>query len=269
MLTRNGFSCPLHFLQVFSWFLELWHVFVPIFIASKENLSIKSLSFLVLFYISSFSVIISGYLATKSNPSISVKAEPIYLETNESISFYCTVCKSYVSKTSKHCGQCDRCVENFDHHCKWLNNCIGKSNYKLFIFLIISLDINILFLFAYEIISLININEPKRIILILDSIFNFLIIIFLNYLIFLHLYLKCKNLTTYEYIKIRRHKNTQKVSSYKETDDNQDNLPKINIKKQNRVRVHRSCITFIEKNPDFILQSASQEVILSLVSFEN
>lgn len=77
MLTRNGFSCPLHFLQVFSWFLEFWHILIPIFFASRENLSVKNLSFLALFYISSFFVIITGYLATKSNPSIPIKSEPI------------------------------------------------------------------------------------------------------------------------------------------------------------------------------------------------
>ncbi|MCB0370870.1 MAG: hypothetical protein KDD45_15965 [Bdellovibrionales bacterium] len=28
-----------------------------------------------------------------------------------------------------HCKRCRRCVEFFDHHCKWLNNCIGAKNY--------------------------------------------------------------------------------------------------------------------------------------------
>lgn len=43
---------------------------------------------------------------------------------------FCEHCKCNVNLASKHCAVCDRCCFEFDHHCRFLNNCIGSKNYK-------------------------------------------------------------------------------------------------------------------------------------------
>lgn len=34
---------------------------------------------------------------------------------------------------SKHCKVCGICVSEFDHHCIWINGCVTRSNYALFV----------------------------------------------------------------------------------------------------------------------------------------
>lgn len=36
-----------------------------------------------------------------------------------------------------HCEICDCCIDEFDHHCYWINKCVGKGNYRFFVFFVV------------------------------------------------------------------------------------------------------------------------------------
>ncbi|CAF0707847.1 unnamed protein product [Brachionus calyciflorus] len=56
------------------------------------------------------------------------------VEQNEfTLDQFCSSCIIRKPIRSKHCAECDRCIAKFDHHCPWVDNCIGDGNLKYFI----------------------------------------------------------------------------------------------------------------------------------------
>ncbi|KAL9110479.1 MAG: hypothetical protein Q9227_005023 [Pyrenula ochraceoflavens] len=50
----------------------------------------------------------------------------------------CRTCHLPKPPRSKHCSLCKSCIARMDHHCIWLNNCVGKNNYHYFLLLLLS-----------------------------------------------------------------------------------------------------------------------------------
>ena len=67
------------------------------------------------------------------------------VEKGEEIENFCPYCLVKKTYRSLHCLICQKCVDEFDHHCFWVGNCVGKNNYTLFFIFLIYILLNTLF----------------------------------------------------------------------------------------------------------------------------
>jgi hypothetical protein len=119
----------------------------------------------------------------------------------------CQICETHVHSRTKHCGECNRCVAVFDHHCKWLNNCIGTLNYNYFLALITVYLIHTLFAVGVQstLVYEWKINEKEisygwLIMDILVLVISLAKTFALGQLLLWHLWFIKYGITTYEYI---------------------------------------------------------------------
>ncbi|KAL1918354.1 uncharacterized protein VTP21DRAFT_3014 [Calcarisporiella thermophila] len=70
-------------------------------------------------------------------PSVDVSMPTLRVCKRDGQSRFCTICQCFKPDRCHHCSECEQCVLKMDHHCPWINGCIGFGNYKLFVLFIL------------------------------------------------------------------------------------------------------------------------------------
>ncbi|KAF1387473.1 hypothetical protein PFLUV_G00079280 [Perca fluviatilis] len=125
---------------VITWLLLLYAEFVVLFVMLLPS---KNLMYSIvngtLFNILAFLALASHLRAMCTDPGAVPKgnATKEYIESLQlkpgQVVYKCPKCCSIKPDRAHHCSVCKRCIRKMDHHCPWVNNCVGENNQKYFV----------------------------------------------------------------------------------------------------------------------------------------
>jgi ankyrin repeat protein len=81
------------------------------------------------------------------------------VDKNNDLTKYCYKCFIQKTRNSKHCIICNNCYDDFDHHCFWINKCVAKNNYSIFLIFLFIVFIYLVLLLIIISYVLYNINN--------------------------------------------------------------------------------------------------------------
>jgi len=74
----------------------------------------------------------------------------------------CKKCRCLRPARAHHCSICGRCVLKMDHHCPWVNNCVGLYNQKHFVLFLFYILVSCLYTFALLIIRAMYCSQDRE-----------------------------------------------------------------------------------------------------------
>ncbi|OMJ95757.1 hypothetical protein SteCoe_836 [Stentor coeruleus] len=85
----------------------------------------------------SLSTLFLTIVITTKDPGFAVAerthTEDLYRKYSSDVCVKCNTVQHKRNSSIKHCWDCGKCINRYDHHCPWVNNCIGKNNSNWFL----------------------------------------------------------------------------------------------------------------------------------------
>ena len=128
------------FYKILTIYILICNIY-PFLFNNTCYLYINSISFLVLLIVNFVFIILYNYLIcsdpgyVKDDEKIK-DIESLLFKQKDEFKKFCFKCSINKNENIKHCSICQKCCYEFDHHCYWLNKCVGKKNYISFIIIL-------------------------------------------------------------------------------------------------------------------------------------
>ncbi|XP_055599832.1 uncharacterized protein LOC129749031 [Uranotaenia lowii] len=162
----HGLQLPLHPLQLLGWFglvLFGYSTFALLIPALKPSVQVPLYYLLTTLYLLHLVSHLAALLLDPADVELRRKStRAVVPEFDRSKHSHviengrCHLCNIKTSShRTKHCSVCNKCVGTFDHHCKWLNHCVGGRNYVPFLMCVVSAVIAALVILAAAVVEIV------------------------------------------------------------------------------------------------------------------
>lgn len=145
----NGLQFPLHPLQLVGWITFIifisaaYAIIIPVFQPAIQLPLYVTISVLIVIHVIAH---IAALLIDPADIELrKISTRKVVPEFDRSKHLHviengrCHLCNIKTSShRTKHCSVCNKCIEKFDHHCKYLNQCVGKQNYVPFLMCVVT-----------------------------------------------------------------------------------------------------------------------------------
>jgi len=78
------------------------------------------------------------------------------------LDYICINCENLRPENTMHCNYCNKCVQGFDHHCTFVNNCLGYKNHKYFLLFLFFFSLYIIAMIWHAVLAIYEIFSSNE-----------------------------------------------------------------------------------------------------------